>query len=166
MITGGRESRELHSLFYKVMEGYEDPSAEVTLHEILAHVQEFFLCNYLLGINPLRELRRMLPQYTWQYHRSKNRGEIGEAVSHSDFIWRLNWHDVDDPEEATEIMLVTAVSRDTTTSSPDRPKFRSNFWSGVSTRRERYKRTVLAERIKFIRGLRGIPVYWAINRLT
>ena len=148
MTKYGYESKRLHALFYKVMEGYEPPNDEETLPGVMQQIEEFLESCYWLGINPLRELRQMLPQYSWEYRRSKDRGLITRTVASSDFIWRVNWlHDEKD-SYSKEIEVVTATKT-------DRPERLKLFFAGEKKKLEQSTR-----KIDFISALGGDPVYW------
>ena len=143
----GYESKRLHALFYKVMEGYESPTEEETLHGIMSQINELLSACYSLGINPLRELRRLLPQYAWEYRESKNRSLVTKTIASSDFIWRVNWLD-DMPESYSEkIQLVTATKT-------DRDEPFKLFFAG-----EKKKLEPSTRKLDFVSALGGDPVY-------
>lgn len=94
------------------MEGYVSPIEEETLVGIMCQIQDFLNACYYLGVNPLRELRQILPQYTWKYVSLKNHNSIKEVVTKADFIWRVNWIDDGLSRYSDTIQLVTATKSD------------------------------------------------------
>jgi len=143
----GYESKRLHALFYKVMEGYEPPNEEETLCGIMEQINDLLHACYWLGINPLRELRHILPQYVWEYRELKNRSLVTKAIASSDFIWRVNWLD-DMPDSYSEkIQLVTATKT-------DRAEPLKLFFAGQKRKLESSTRE-----LDFVHALGGDPVY-------
>lgn len=146
----GYESEWLHELFYKALEGHKDPQEREDLHSVMEQIQDFLDLCYMMGINPLRELRRMLPQYTWQFHTSKDKGYIRKTVSSSDFIWRVNWME-DMPEEWCEkIEFVTATK-------PDRNPSKHPSYFYVEAKHDGEKQDRM---IAFVEVHEGGPVYY------
>lgn len=147
----GYESKEMYAGFFEALEGRENPhTPEDDLHEVMGQIQEFLIACYWMGVNPLRELRKMLPQYQWQFHVSKDKGHIRKTVSGSDLIWRVNW-DMDVRDSwAEEIELVTATNLSRPAS--ERP---SHFWADV--RLDSYKQE---RAIAFVEVHDGCPVYY------
>ncbi|MFA6446182.1 MAG: hypothetical protein WCW14_02950 [Candidatus Paceibacterota bacterium] len=97
-------AKQFHRLCYAVLEGAPYKAGGETLESIMKRVQDYLDASYLLEINPLRNLRQMLPQYIWEYHELKDRTALLEIISLSDFIWMLDW------ERSLEfpVLLVTA----------------------------------------------------------
>lgn len=147
----GYEDKEMHEGFFKALEGEKNPYIEEDdLHSVMEQIQEFLDACYMIGVNPLREMRKMLPQYTWQFHVSCDRNQTRKIVSNSDFIWRVNWM-VDMPNEwSGKVELVTATK-------PDRPRESrpSNFWVAAKFDGEKLKRN-----IAFVEVHDGSPVYY------
>ncbi|HWB33775.1 MAG TPA: hypothetical protein VG753_00420, partial [Candidatus Paceibacterota bacterium] len=56
-------------------------------------IQDYLKSCYFLSINPLPELRRILPQFEWRFFRSTKGGpgvkETGDVVDQSDLIWLI-----------------------------------------------------------------------------
>ena len=105
----GFEKKEHYRRLFEAMETDQWEDEGDTVHTVMEDVQGLLDYSYLLGINPLQNLRKILPQYQWRYYRLKNGGPhdgyIKEVVSKSDFIWRI-WYDTD------EVQLVTATKLD------------------------------------------------------
>ena len=150
----GYENERLHALYFKVMEGYEDPSEEETIESIMQQIQEFLNASYMLGTNPLRELRRILPQYKWQYHELTDQGLIKHTVAASDFIWRVNWLDDMPNVFATKLELVTATMISSAQPKPEPSRW---FWAGNKKKLER-----TTHKITYARACDGYPVYYEI----
>jgi hypothetical protein len=147
----GYESKEMYAGFFEALESRENPhTPEDDLHEVMKQIQEFLTACYWMGINPLRELRKMLPQYRWQFHVSKDKGHIRKTVSNSDLIWRVNW-DMDMSDSwCEEIEFVTATNLGRPAS--ERP---SHFWADVHL--DSYKQDRM---IAFVEVHDGSPVYY------
>ena len=145
----GYEGQEMHKLFFRVLEGYEDPAEEETLYGVMNQIQEYFDSCYWIGINPLPGIRRILPQYEWRFHRSKDYGLIRKIISDSQLIWRTNWiEDGFTSEPAEEIQLVTANKIGQSS------EVEKLFFAGEKKKLERS-----TDRIDFVKRQGGDPVY-------
>lgn len=147
MTKYGYESKRLHALFYKVMEGYECPGEEETLCGIMEQIEDLLDACYFLGINPLRELRHMLPQYSWKFLSLKDRSLTTKTIANSDFIWRVNWLEDMSESYSEKIELVTATKT-------SRSKHFKLFFAGQKKKLEQSTRE-----LDFVRALGGDPVY-------
>ena len=139
----GFETGKYYLQLFKALEEDEHEHHGDTLQSVMEDIQDLLDASYFLGINPLKGLRKILPQYQWRYYRLENGerhdGYVKEVVSKSDFIWRI-WYNDDD------IQLVTATKLDRT--PPGNLKY---FWvEGVSK----------ASQIAFAENFGGEPVYW------
>jgi hypothetical protein len=147
----GYESKEMHAGFFEALEGRENPYAsEEDLHEVMEQIQGFLTACYWIGVNPLRELRKILPQYEWKFHVLKDERRIRETVSDSDLIWRMNWEMDTDDIWADEIELVTA----TNLSRPDSEQ-PSHFFIDL-----KLKNHAQEYAIAFVKIHDGCPVYY------
>jgi len=112
-----------------------------TRESLMEDIQGFLDYSYFLGINPLRGLRKILPQYQWRFYRMRNderhEGHVKEVVSKSDYIWRI-WYDED------EYQLVTATKLDRPMS--ERLKY---FWAESGS---------LTSQVSFVEEFGGNPV--------
>ncbi|MBI3888221.1 hypothetical protein HY311_00300 [Candidatus Nomurabacteria bacterium] len=146
----GFMSKWFREMCYGVMEGEQKYLDHKSLEEVMEEIQDLLEACYSLGINPLRPLREILPQYTWKFHRLKNKSKdprpVAEIVVSSDFIWRLDWYD-----DMGEDQLVTATKADRV---PEHLKW---FWTGI----ERHSRQSRTENIGYIRSVSGNPVDWS-----
>ena len=141
----------MYAGFFEALEGRENPhTPEDDLHSVMEQIQNFLEACYMMGVNPLRELRKMLPQYNWQFHVSKDKGHIRRTVSNSDLIWRVNWDKDMSESWCDEIEFVTATKPGRATS-----EWQSHFWAGVSL--DSYKRDRM---IAFVEVHDGSPVYY------
>ncbi|MDB5266633.1 MAG: hypothetical protein JWN89_448 [Parcubacteria group bacterium] len=109
---GYEDDEKMHARFFRLL---SDPDLEdeqdETMYDVMSQIQDLLNACYWLGINPLEELKRILPQYAWNYLRSKDLDLIRAEVAKSDLIWRVNW--TEDGFKgigvrAEEIQLVTA----------------------------------------------------------
>ena len=146
----GFESKELHESFFKALDGQENPNSDEDLHSVMQQIQEFLDVCYMIGINPLRELRKILPQYKWQFHTSKDKGYIRKTVSNSDFIWRVNWMQDERDSWSEKIELVTAIGYHTIPTDRE-----SNFYVEAKHDGEKQDRM-----IAFVEVHDGTPVYY------
>jgi hypothetical protein len=91
-----------------------DPDSWVRI-TVMQWVSEYIYASYFMSINPLRNLRKVLPQYNWVFHEKLNYGAAARVARQSDFIWCSNAFGAEDPgiysvrEEGIE--LVTATLR-------------------------------------------------------
>ncbi len=147
----GYEDKEMYEGFFRALEGEENPHIpEDDLHSVMEQIQNFLEACYMMGVNPLRELRKMLPQYHWQFHVSKDKGHIRKTVSNSDLIWRVNWDKDMSESWCDEIELVTATKPGRAAS--ERP---SHFWVDVRLDSLGQDRNIL-----FAEVHDGSPVYY------
>ncbi|MEI6659973.1 MAG: hypothetical protein WCK91_00950 [bacterium] len=107
-------------------------------------IQDVFEACYFLGMNPLSELRRILPFYRWTFHciDYESDGKIRRVITTSDFIWRTNWANDDG-----DIQLVTATRNNRT----EPLKF---FWAGGESESRPDR-----EMTDFVKEFGGEPVY-------
>ena len=139
----GYVGKEVQLRFYGAMEGKKVPNGE-TLQSMMEDIQTLLDACYSLGINPLRELRKILPQYSWKYWVIK-RGLPRTTISQSDFIWNVDWFGVHE-----EFHFVTATKL-------ERREPLKYFWAGdIDTGNPRAS----TEHVDFVEALGGNPVYW------
>jgi hypothetical protein len=109
-----------HADLFEVLSGSKEPDeGELTLGEAMWWIDEYIHSSYFLAINPLPALRRILPQFRWEFRRSKEDEDLSVAtdiIQESDLIWMIRG--------GTEVFtLVTA------TSSEEKPR-RNAFFAG------------------------------------
>jgi hypothetical protein len=135
----GFGDQESKTALFKTME--EGEYKGDTLQNVMEDIQDFLYASYSLGINPLKGLRGILPQYSWKYCHLDNHQQIKDVIAGSDFIWRI-WHTDDG------FQLVTATKL-------DRVKYLRCFWA--ETKKDQ------GDQISFIESFGGDPVYWTIE---
>jgi len=107
--TAGLEDRVAGGLFRAfagIREAVDEP-----LWEHMNDVQKYLEASYFLSINPLPQLRHILPQFIWKFARCESLEQARKAVTQSDLIWRANrfvsdWSEWSEEEPAD---LVTAT---------------------------------------------------------
>ena len=88
-----REDRQvLHTTLFEVFDSCEEKRG-IDLGMGMEFIQDYLKSCYFLSINPLPELRRILPQFEWSFFRSKEGApgvkETGDVVDRSDLIWLM-----------------------------------------------------------------------------
>lgn len=88
-----REDRQaLHATLFEVFDSGEEKGG-IDLGMGMEFIQDYLHSCYFLSINPLPELRRILPQFEWSFFRSVEGGpgvkETGDVVDKSDLIWMI-----------------------------------------------------------------------------
>ena len=88
-----REDRQvLHTALFEVFDSGEEKRG-IDLGMGMEFIQDYLKSCYFLSINPLPELRRILPQFKWNFFRSAEGGpgakETGDLVDKSDLIWMI-----------------------------------------------------------------------------
>jgi hypothetical protein len=140
-----RKINEEHVSYWQALE--EHAEAADTRCEVMDSIQDYLDGSYFLGINPLRELRRIFPKYVWCYHQLKEQKQAREVISQSDFIWRANYSSLDEMD-GIELFTATAYS-------PRKPL--RVFWAGEKNASE--TSTSLIDNIK---DIGGEPEYFEI----
>jgi hypothetical protein len=79
-----------HKLIFDGLEQI-NPSPADDIVEMMDRINDYLLSSYFLAINPLTQLRRILPQYEWKFVQPKNLRQARAVVSTADFVWRTDW---------------------------------------------------------------------------
>ena len=139
------EASVCHAQLFETLEDSED--YDFSLIDVMGFIQEYLVSSYFLSINPLPQLRHILPQFTWRFVRCKGEKEACRLVSTSDLIWMSNWkwHSSD------EIDLVVASST---------KKGRRLFFAGEKNASE-----PTTEWIEFAKRCGAEPAYSEITNL-
>jgi len=120
---GFSEANTFYLQLFEILNGQEEKAEEYRLNlpTAMEVIHDYLKSCYFLSINPLPELRRILPQFKWQFHRTEKGGKgippAGDIVEESDLIWMM------DGGFHGSFALVTATSLD------EKPR-RSIFFAG------------------------------------
>ncbi len=137
-----------HLRLFQALEGENQGSPNLATREnVMEYIHEVFDSCYFLGMTPLRELRRILPQYQWKYHSIKNEKHIQQILASCDFSWMTCWANDED-----EIELVTATKIDRIPAEPLK-----YFWAGYR------KGSEVTDRLNFAIEHKTNPVYWEVE---
>jgi hypothetical protein len=84
------DRKTLHTTLFEVFDRGEEKRG-IDLGMGMEFIQDYLKSCYFLSINPLPELRRILPQFEWRFFRSEegDRGvkQTGDVVNESDLVW-------------------------------------------------------------------------------
>lgn len=108
--SGGETPKAFHERLFKALENGEDDDF-FGITDGMEYIQDYLESSYYLSINPLRELRRILPQYEWRFIRCKDMSEAKRAVTESDFVWLVTAAWMNPQNESESFDIVTARAR-------------------------------------------------------
>ncbi len=99
-----------HEFLFRILDGRGGKYD--SLYEEMDSIQKYLESCYFLTINPLPQLRRLLPQFLWRFDKCKSIDQAKGVVAQSDLIWRVNRWVSDWAEEEKigelEVNFVTA----------------------------------------------------------
>lgn len=146
---GVSDTKFYHGLLYNILDGRV--GKHDSLYEEMDNIQKYLESCYFLSINPLPQLRRILPQFLWRFDRCESIGRVKELVEQSDLIWRVNCWVTDWSEEEErgelEVDLVTA-------NPVNSMRRRKIFFAGDKKASEK-----TTPQIEFVRACGGEPEY-------
>lgn len=67
----------------------DDPEADDGIYGAMEDIQNYLHSSYILVINPLPGLRRLLPQFKWQFHRPKTDADIRKLIRKANLVWSV-----------------------------------------------------------------------------
>lgn len=143
-----------------IFEGLEQAEgSQESVVEVMSSISDYLYSSYFLTINPLPQLRKALPAYTWNFARPKSLREAREIVSTADFVWRTDWFnsrwlDANSTEEDFDacfpVEFATATLRD-----PRKPL--RYFFAG-----DKPASSETTTDLRFVEACGGDPVYFEI----
>lgn len=137
---------------YEQLELVASPDIE-PMDDVMEWICEYLYSSYFMSINPLTGIRKVLPQYTWTFHRVKSFEAAKRITQQADFIWCVNaFGGILDGDE---IELVTA-----TLNAPRKPL--RLFHAGEKKASEGDK---LTSEIKLAQDCGGEPQYSVITNM-
>lgn len=96
---------EVHADLHKALE--EGEAGVGSRADVMRDIQEYVDACWQLDISPLQQLRRILPQYKWSYHKLKSQRAARQVVARSDFVWRANYSPLEE-RDGFELFTATA----------------------------------------------------------
>ncbi|HEV7449429.1 MAG TPA: hypothetical protein VGP13_02740 [Candidatus Paceibacterota bacterium] len=91
--TLGQHARKEHLVLNNNLE-----QDDGDLFEVMDWIHDYVDACYFLSISPLRDLRRVFPDYRWEYCATGNFRDVQDLVGRSDFIWQANISQLGDGE--------------------------------------------------------------------